>query len=123
CAKASAAMSSRRQEAEMVVQAEPAPPCTLVIFGATGDLTRRLLIPSLYNLVDAGLLPDRFAVLGLGRADKDADAFRRDLADSLRQFAKTDLDTDKCRWLTERTYYLRGDFADPDTYDRLGRSL
>ena len=51
--------------------AQPAPPCTLVIFGAAGDLTKRLLVPALYNLRRAGLLPEAFSVIGVARAPKE----------------------------------------------------
>ena len=51
------------------------PPCTIVIFGASGDLTRRKLLPALYNLLLDGLLPDNFAVLGLGRKDLSDEDF------------------------------------------------
>jgi glucose-6-phosphate 1-dehydrogenase len=97
--------------------AAPAPPCTLVIFGAAGDLTRRLLIPSLCNLRRAGLLPERFAVIGVARAAMDDDAFRQSLA-SLPDFAAAEW-----RWLVERLHYLPGELDDPRTYERLASRL
>jgi glucose-6-phosphate 1-dehydrogenase len=57
----------------------PADPCILVIFGAAGDLTRRLLVPALENLRRAGLLPKEFAVIGIARRELDNEAFRREL--------------------------------------------
>ena len=54
----------------MTGAAQPAGPCVLVIFGAAGDLTRRLLLPALYNLRRAGLLPDAFAIVGVARTDR-----------------------------------------------------
>jgi glucose-6-phosphate 1-dehydrogenase len=104
-------------------QAEPAPPCTLVIFGGGGDLSRRLLAPSLYNLLCAKLLPERFAMLGIARADKDTATFRRDLGESIREFAAAEVVSDTWRWLSDRTFYLRGDFDRPGTYQDLARSL
>ena len=56
--------------------AKPAPPCTLVIFGATGDLTKRLLMPALYNLSGAKLLDDDFSILGVDRDAGTDDAFQ-----------------------------------------------
>ena len=116
-------MSSRQQGSEMDKEAESSPPCALVLFGATGDLTKRLLIPALYNLLSAKLLPEGFAVLGVARADKDTGTFRRDLGESLGKFATEEVVPDRWRWLSERTYYLQGDFDNPDTYQRLDRCL
>ena len=98
--------------------AAPAPPCTLVIFGASGDLTRRLLVPSLCNLRRARLLPERFAVIGIARAAMHDAAFRQSLAEGLPDFAAQDW-----RWLAERMHYLAGEFDDPATYERLARRL
>ena len=56
-------------------RAEPAPPCTLVMFGAGGDLTKRLLMPALYNMTVAGLLPDAFSMLGVDRSTSTKPAF------------------------------------------------
>jgi glucose-6-phosphate 1-dehydrogenase len=99
------------------------PPATLVVFGAAGDLTRRLLVPALYNLACDKLLPDRFAVIGIARKDEDNDGFRRDLVASTQEFASAAVESATWRWLSDRLYYLRGDFAAPDTYDRLARLL
>jgi glucose-6-phosphate 1-dehydrogenase len=99
--------------------ATPAPPCTLVIFGASGDLTRRLLIPSLCHLRRAGLLAERFAVIGVARSPMDDAAFRRGLAEALGDLAATE----EWRWLSERIHYLAGGIDDPAAYDRLGRRL
>ncbi|MFZ0850535.1 MAG: glucose-6-phosphate dehydrogenase [Hyphomicrobiaceae bacterium] len=102
----------------MTVQAEPARPCVLVIFGAAGDLTKRLLMPALYNLRRARLLPEAFAVIGIARANKDDDSFRREFTASLRQFTNGPIAAD-IDWLAHRMSYLQGDFDDPAAYDRL----
>src|SRR5207245_8509737 len=70
----------------------PGDPCSFVIFGASGDLTRRLLIPALYNLGAGGLLPDAFAVIGVARKDFSNDAFRAHLEKELREFATRQVD-------------------------------
>jgi glucose-6-phosphate 1-dehydrogenase len=101
----------------------PAPPCVVVIFGAGGDLTRRLLVPALYNLLLSGLLPEHFAVLGVARTDKDTASFRRDLDASIRTFATAEVIDERWQWLRDRIYYLRGAFDDPDTYERLQMRL
>ena len=66
--------------------APPPPPCTLVIFGATGDLTRRLLMPALRNLRRNGLLPDDFALIGVASRDIGEDGFREHLRKGMEQF-------------------------------------
>src|ERR1700751_5321964 len=66
--------------------APKAPPCTMVIFGAGGDLTRRLLIPAIYNLAKDKLLSDKFAIIAADRTPKPADAYRDYLAEGVRSF-------------------------------------
>ena len=66
-----------------------ADPCAFVVFGAAGDLTKRLLVPALYNLAAAGLLAEGFCLVGVARRDLSADEFRRDMRDALRQYATT----------------------------------
>jgi len=103
--------------------AQPAPPCILVIFGAAGDLTRRLLVPALYNLRRAALLPEAFAVVGVARAPKDDEAFRREAGASIAQFAGGEASGAECRWLAERMHYLQGEFDDPAAYAGLAELL
>ena len=97
-------------------------PCALVIFGAAGDLTMRLLLPSLYNLRAAGLLPEDFAIVGVARADKSDETFRDELKESLAKFVKGVTEKDG-KWLAERMYYVRGDFDDAKTYAAVGAKL
>jgi glucose-6-phosphate 1-dehydrogenase len=104
-------------------KAEPAPPCTLVIFGAAGDLTKRLLIPALYNLKRAKLLPENFAVIGLARSPKEDESFRRDLGAALRQFATSAVTDTDWAWLAKRLHYVHGEFHDPEAYRRLAGQL
>jgi glucose-6-phosphate 1-dehydrogenase len=94
-------------------------PCTFVIFGAAGDLTKRLLLPALYNLAAAGLLPEDFAVVGVARSNIADDEFRRQMADALRQFATHGVDAHTLDDLIGRCHYVYGDLDDPATYDRL----
>ena len=107
----------------MTPASPPAPPCVLAIFGAAGDLTQRLLMPALYNLRCARLLPEHFAVIGVARAPKDDSAFRQELADSLRMYGDNELSRSDADWLAERMYYLRGDFDDASSYQELGKLL
>ena len=88
-----------------------APPCTIVIFGAAGDLTKRKLIPALYNLRESQLLPDNFAVIGLARAEMNDEEFRRRLSDNMREFATDSVDPKIWHWVEERLFYLSGDIT------------
>src|SRR2546421_10219167 len=99
------------------------PPCIMVIFGAAGDLTKRKLIPALYNLKHANLLSDNFAVIGVARAEMKTEEFRRRLTDEMREFATEKVEPEAWKWLAERLYYLSGDFDDDQTYSRLKESL
>src|SRR6185437_4928563 len=97
-------------------KASPADPCILVIFGATGDLTKRLLIPALCNLRRAGLLPDKFAVVGVARGASDDESFR----DNVRPKLAANADW---KWLSERMFYFQGAFDDSATYAKLTKFL
>ena len=98
---------------------KPGNPCVMVIFGAAGDLTGRKLIPALYNLLHANLLPKEFAVLGVARTAMTDEEFRKQIADDIRQFANSDVDAAQWADLEKRCYYLTGDFGDPALYPQL----
>ena len=89
-----------------------APATTLVVFGATGDLTKRLLAPALVNLAQAGLLSDAFQLVGVGRSAADGRALR----EALGEFVE---DKTAYAWLAERIVYHEGDFADPALFEDL----
>src|SRR5712692_4885826 len=99
------------------------PPCIMVIFGAAGDLTKRKLIPALYNLKHANLLSDNFAVIGVARAEMKTEEFRQRLSDEMPEFATEKVEPEAWQWLAERIYYLSGDFDDVQTYAQLKESL
>ena len=102
----------------------PAPPCLLVLCGASGDLTRRLLMPALYNLACDGLLPAQFAVVGFARDDLSTDVFRERLTADVRRFStRPQFDAPTWEALAARLYYTAGDFADPTAYQRLAGLL
>jgi glucose-6-phosphate 1-dehydrogenase len=103
--------------------AKPADPCTFVIFGSSGDMAHRLLVPALYNLAAAGLLPDCFALVGVARGDSTEQAFRADLENSLRQYAIGRLDEDVVGRLLNCVGYVGGDAEDPATYRKLTKVL
>ncbi len=101
----------------------PAPPCAMVIFGATGDLTKRKLVPALYNLIVNGLLPEGFAVIGVGRSPLPDDEFRRRVGEDLKQFATAEVDGEKLEWLSRRLRYVAVDAEKPETFQDLAGTL
>jgi glucose-6-phosphate 1-dehydrogenase len=103
-------------------------PCAMVIFGAAGDLTKRLVIPALYNLACGKLLPEEFAIVGVDLAEKTDDEWRESLGGMLQDFVKAgsegaQVDQDRWKWLTGRMSYLQGDLNDSATYDKLKTKL
>ncbi len=88
-----------------------AEPCVMVIFGATGDLTKRKLFPALFNLVKDGHLPENFAIIGVGRQEMLSEDFREQMIENLKEFAPAE-DQEKVEWFCSRTYYTGGDFDD-----------
>ncbi len=100
-----------------------ADPCSLVVFGASGDLMHRLLVPALYNLAAGGLLPDAFALIGVGRSEMSDDALREDLRKSLQQFATRPVEEKLAQRVVGCATYVRGDVDDPVSYDRLRQAL
>src|SRR2546423_14509566 len=98
----------------------PEPFC-LVIFGATGDLAARKLLPSLYGLWQGGLLPAECAVVGVGRRPKDDNAFRADVKTALAKPSKAG--ADKSAGFLERVFYQRADFTTAEGIEELGRRL
>jgi glucose-6-phosphate 1-dehydrogenase len=103
----------------------------MVIFGAAGDLTKRLVVPALYDLVNAKQLPEGFRLVGVDLADKSQQAWREDLTSMMHEFVAQPggeceadhIDQTAWRWLTDRMSYLQGDLNDPGTYRRLGEHL
>jgi glucose-6-phosphate 1-dehydrogenase len=98
-------------------------PCSLVVFGASGDLMHRLLVPALYNLAAGGLLPDAFALIGVGRSEMSDDALREGLRKSLQQFATRPVEEKLAQRVVGCATYVRGDVDDPVSYDRLRQTL
>src|SRR6266478_4569652 len=103
--------------------AVPADPCCFIVFGASGDLAHRLLVPALYNLAVRGLLPEAFAIIGIARAEKSAETFRTELENGLRRFAIGKLDDEIMGRLLSCVGYVAGGADDPATYQRLKEAL
>ncbi len=110
--------------AAKVVHGRQAPPATLVIFGAGGDLTKRLVVPALYHLVQAGKLPDAFAVIGLDHNDRTTEQWRQSLSKMMQAFTQAaGIDAQAWSWLIQRMHYMRGDFTQPEAFRNLKRRL
>ncbi|WP_133646545.1 glucose-6-phosphate dehydrogenase [Paraburkholderia flava] len=109
----------------------PAPPCTLVIFGAAGDLTKRLLMPALYNLSVDGLLDPGMTIIGVNHGEQETSAWRDDLKRSLDQFAADKastfhagkLDDDAWNRIAKRMQYMAGEFETDDTFTKVKQQL
>ena len=106
------------------------PSCAIVIFGANGDLTKRLVVPALYNLARAGRLPERLALIGVDHNDKSSEQWRDSLRDFLDQALKKGgessagaLDDHLWKPIAEDMIFLKGDFEKDDTYKRLADCL
>ena len=117
----------RTNRRETQTPAHQAPPCTLVIFGAGGDLTKRLLMPAIYNLSKAKLLSEKFAIIAVDRTPKPVEAFRDYLAEGIRSFvsdtasgpATEPFDKEAWDFVASRITHFAGDLTQSDTYARL----
>jgi glucose-6-phosphate 1-dehydrogenase len=96
-----------------------ASPCVMIIYGASGDLTKRKLLPALVNLAREGLLSPQFAIIGFAFDQLTTDSFREKLTEGVRELSSTPLDERIWKWFLERTYYVQGDFGDHAAYQRL----
>ena len=101
-----------------------AEPCTVIIFGASGDLTKRKLVPALYHLTQDRLLPAEFAVVGVARRETSDDDFRSQMKTSVAEFGG-DGKVDEEVWesYAKGLYYVSGEFGDPETYRKLSEKL
>jgi glucose-6-phosphate 1-dehydrogenase len=98
--------------------------CTVVILGAAGDLARRKLLPALYSLAELRLLPDGFALLGVGRDAMSREAFAASMREALESSDEIDaVEPGAWEWLCERMHYASGDLAAGETYAGITRAL
>jgi glucose-6-phosphate 1-dehydrogenase len=120
-------MSTARIEAVApeVPNARPreAPPCALVVFGASGDLTRRKLVPALYNLAVQGTLPERFAAVGVARQPMSSEEFRGQMLSAADEFSRRRPEAATWERFAAKLEYVRGEFADRATYRNLAETL
>jgi glucose-6-phosphate 1-dehydrogenase len=101
----------------------PVPPTTLVIFGATGDLAHRKLLPALYNLAHEGALPERFKLVGVARREKGHGDFAAECRESIRQYSRREPDEEVLGGLLDQVHYIPASFDDPEGYKALADTL
>jgi glucose-6-phosphate 1-dehydrogenase len=94
----------------------------MVIFGATGDLTKRKLIPALCNLAADNLLPKQFAIIAFAGNDYTTETFRKTLSEEIPKYSNR-IDPAIWSWFAERIYYVKGDFQDAEAYKRLAQQI
>src|SRR6478672_3725749 len=99
-------------------------PCAVVIFGASGDLTRRNLMPALYNLAVSRALPGGFAIVGVARREKTDESFRAEMKDAVGKYSRRK-PIDPAIWsdFENGIHYVRGSFEEKDTYASLKSHL
>jgi glucose-6-phosphate 1-dehydrogenase len=121
----STAVAHQTEENPLVEGLErlPVHPTTLVIFGATGDLAHRKLLPALYNLAHEGALPERFELVGVSRRDRPDADFRAAARESIEKFSRRKPDPDVLEGLLADARYVPGSFDDDGVYKELGRTL
>jgi len=95
----------------------------MVIFGGTGDLTYRKLMPALYNLAYGGMLPQDFAVISVGRRDMDDARYRDSVYEAISRFSRFNVDNNIWEGIKDRIYYQRFDFSDDEGYSKLDKFL
>src|SRR5216110_430678 len=98
-------------------------PCTIVIFGATGDLTHRKLVPALYNLAADGDLPPAVEIVGFARRPKTDDEFRRDLEEATRNFSRQTVRDEIWKNFSQSIFYHQSEFEDESGYQSLAKRL
>jgi len=117
--------SSKSAVAEAVEPAKkssisPADPCTIVIFGASGDLSRRKLVPALYGLAAQNCLARRFAIIGFARTPMSDDAFQQTAVDSVKKFADSSAAQEQeCREFSKALAYVAGEYHNPEAFEKL----
>lgn len=108
-------MEEKAEEA----RGKPAGACTMVIFGASGDLTKRKLMPALYNLIKSGYVTENFAVIGFSFDAMDTGQFREKISKEAQEFSEVPIEPESWNPFLERLHYMQGDFADSGAYQRL----
>ena len=97
--------------------------CVMVIFGATGDLTKRKLLPALYNLARQNFLPEEFSFVGAARQEMSEADFRQKIGDDLREFVSGEKDEKLIEWFQKRAFFVQGNYDDAQTFEKLKSKL
>ncbi|MGH9679034.1 MAG: glucose-6-phosphate dehydrogenase, partial [Candidatus Acidiferrales bacterium] len=120
--KQSAASTLESPESTFITAADP---CTIVIFGASGDLARRKLVPALYGLAAQDCLARRFAIIGFARTPMSDEAFQASAIDSVKKFADSSLSgrEDECREFASALAYVAGEYNRPEAFENLKTRL
>jgi glucose-6-phosphate 1-dehydrogenase len=105
------------------LERKPVPPTSLVIFGATGDLAKRKLLPALYNLAHEGALPERFHLVGVSRKEKEHADYRKECEEAIRRFSRRKPDDAVLRTLLDNVKYVPGTFDEDSVYSELSSVL
>ena len=105
------------------LERRPVAPTTLVIFGATGDLARRKLLPALYNLAHEGALPEHFHLVGVSRQERANEDYREECERSIRQFSRRTPNEEVLQGLLAQVKYVPGVFDDESVYTELSAVL
>jgi glucose-6-phosphate 1-dehydrogenase len=98
-------------------------PSALIIFGVTGDLSRKKLMPAVYDLANRGLLPPGFALVGFARRDWEDQDFEKEVYEAVKQYARTPFDEDVWRQLALGIRFVQGEFDDAEAFDRLKETI
>ena len=109
--------------APLPIIGQSADPCVMVIFGATGDLTKRKLFPALYNLAKSNLLAGEFAVVCMARSEMTTEAFREQISQEIKKFATSEVEPSLWEWFLKRIYYVSGDASNPNSYQKLKEAI
>jgi glucose-6-phosphate 1-dehydrogenase len=119
------AEQKHQQENPLVegLERRPVPPTTLVIFGGTGDLAHRKLLPAIYNLAHEGALPERFNLIALSRSDMSDEDYRKLARESIEQYSRRRPDPQVLEKLLEQVRYVPGTFDADSAFERLGQDL
>ena len=107
----------------MMNSRKPLLPFTIVIFGATGDLTHRKILPAFYTLAQQGQLPEQYHIIGFARRDWSDDMFRAEMRKGVEQFGRTPVDDALWAAFAARLHYHRSEFDQADGYPRLSELL
>ena len=113
----------RQQFLAARVVTQRAGPCVIVIFGASGDLTKRKLLPSLCNLAANGVLAEEFAIIGVGRREWSDEDFRQQMREAMSEFSTQKMDPASWNLMAQRMSYCSGSYTDPGTYQKLSAML